>query len=315
MIFAVPEDFKGSFVLGTLNKALSRGMTISITGNKLYAPDVKMAIQRGSLVPVGDDYNDEMASLSHDIVIANKTDRVLVLGDIVLKPWGALPVSRDALESASVRAAATNGFINVVSQEAPKKPKKDKKDKKKVVEVVEEVEEEVFDEEAEKFIPGSERQVKAKVWNFREQESVDAQIVPTTPDIINVMEDEHEDLDFVDEPVEPQQVEVDKKATKKKTTKKAVKKTTKKKAVKKTIKKKVLATKKKKVKAIEPVGDKKIPKTQMDAIVELDSRGRPIENASDALNHLIDSLNAPADISFVDSEQAQDRYDSRTDMD
>jgi len=63
------------------------------------------------------------------------------------------------------------------------------------------------------------------------------------------------------------------------------------------------------------VGDKRIPKNQMDAAVELDSRGRPLENASDALNHLIDSLTEPDEVSFVDDEQAQDRYENRTDMD
>ena len=45
----------------------------------------------------------------------------------------------------------------------------------------------------------------------------------------------------------------------------------KKKATKKTIKKKGKATKKKKVKALEPA----------DVAIELDSKGRPVENSSD----------------------------------
>ena len=69
------------------------------------------------------------------------------------------------------------------------------------------------------------------------------------------------------------------------------------------------------VKVIEAVGDKKLPKTQADADIELDSRGNPLENASDTLNHLIDSLSSPEDLSFVDNEQNLDRYQKRDDMD
>ena len=47
MIFTVPKNFKGSFVLNTLNRALSKGMTVSISGNDLYASDIKMAISQG----------------------------------------------------------------------------------------------------------------------------------------------------------------------------------------------------------------------------------------------------------------------------
>ena len=59
MIFTVPENFEGSLVLNTLNRALSKGMTISISGNKLYAADIKMAIASGILVPVGEDYGED----------------------------------------------------------------------------------------------------------------------------------------------------------------------------------------------------------------------------------------------------------------
>ena len=318
MIFAVPENFVGSFVLSTLERALSRGMTISITGNDLYAPDVKIAIQRGSLVPVGDDYTKEMSQLSHDIVIVNKTDRVMVLGDIVLKPHGALPISKKALENAAIQAAVRNNFAELISQDKPKKVKKQApKEVIEEVEEVEEVEEEVFDEENNEFIPGADRVVKAKVWNFQEQESEEAQVVPTIANLIDVTEEEDpEDIDFVDEPKIKVNPKAKKKIAKKKSKKKAVKKHVDKKAVKKTNKKKVSTVKKKKVKALEPVGEKRVPKTQMDAAIELDSRGRPlVEGGSDALNHLIDAETGPEEISFVDGEQAQDRYDNRTDMD
>ena len=318
MIFTVPKNFKGSFVLNTLDRALSKGMTVSISGNKLYATDIKMAIAAGILVPVGDEYGEDKIGVSHDVVLVNKTSRVMVLGETVLNPNGSLLVSKDALGDTAIKAAIKNGLIGVISKDAPKKKKATKKavkkkiTKKKVVKKV--VEEEVFDEDEEQFVHGSERQVKAKVWNFREQESEEAQIVPQTPDMISVDEEEVEDIDFVDEPLEAQKVKAKKKKVTKKAKKKAVKKAKKKKAVKKTIKKKGKATKKRKVKALEPVGDKRIPKTQMDAAIELDSRGRPLGKASDTLNHLIDSIDT-SEVAFVDDEQAQARYNDRTDMD
>jgi len=317
MIFTVPKDFKGSFVLNTLDRALSKGMTVSISGNDLYASDIKMAINRGFLVSVGEEYGEDQLAMSHDVVIVNKTDKVIVLGETVLNPKGSLLVSKDILKNVAIRSAEKNGLIEIISKDVPKKIIKKKVVKKKVAKkkVVKEkeVEEEVFDEEKEQFIPGAERQVKPKVWNFREQESEDAQIVPTTPDMIQVDEPEVEEIEFVDESVEAQKVNTKKtiKKAKKKTTKKAKKK----KAVKKSIKKKGKAIKKKKVKVLEPVGNKKIPKNQMDAAMELDSRGRPLGNASDTLNHLIDSLVETTDVSFVDDEQAQNRYEDRTDMD
>jgi hypothetical protein len=326
MIFTVPKSFKGSFVLNTLNRALSKGMTVSISGNKLYAADIKMAIASGILVPVGEDYGEDKVGVSHDVVLVNKTSRVMVLGETVLNPNGSLLVSKDALGDTAIKAAIKNGLIGVISKDAPikkttkKKVAKKKTTKKKITK--KEVEEEVFDEETDQFIPGAEREMHAKAWDFREQVAIDAQVVPTTPDMISVDEEEEEeeveDVEFVDEPLEAQKVNAKKKKVtkkaKKKTKKKAVKKAKKKKAVKKTIKKKGKATKKRKVKALEPVGDKRLPKTQMDAAIELDSRGRPLGKASDTLNHLIDSVDT-GDVTFVDDEQAQARYNDRTDMD
>jgi len=313
MIFTVPEDFKGSFVLNTLNKALSGGMSVSIYGNDLYAPDVKMAIGKGVLVPDDGEYDKKMASLSNEAMIVNRTDRVLVLGEIILRPWASLLVNKNIANGAVIQSAAKSGFVHVVSDE--KSFSSQKFSKTSIKDEVKDIE----DTKKTEFVPGAERQVKAKVWNFREQESEDASVVPTTPDMIDVTEEpEPGDIDFIDKPVKTKKTVAKKKSTKrstKKSTKKTVKKASDKKEVKNTIKKKGKAAKKAKVKSIEPVGDKRIPKTSMDAAIELDSRGRPIENASDVLNHLIDSLNLPDEISFVDDEQAQDRYENRTDLD
>ncbi len=314
MNFIVSEKLKGSCVLNTLARAIWKGMSVSICGNKLYAPDIKLAIKRGILIPVEDEYSEEMASTSYDVVIVNKTDKLLVLDEMVLKPGASKIVSKVIAGTVAIQSAKKNGFISIISDEkktkkvkSKKKTKKTKKTKikKKIVEI------EIEKEQPEYVTPktGADKEVKALAWNFRDKIIEEAVVAPTCAEMVVVDKETAEDIDFVDNPLEAQQVIPEKKT--KKTTKK---KASKRKADRKTIKKKGKVTKKRKVKSIEPVGDKKIPKTQMDAAIELDSRGNPIDGAN-LLDHLIDSLTEPLDVPFVDQEQAQDRYIKRTDMD
>ncbi len=311
MIFTVSENFEGSCVLTTLKKAIWKGMTVSIYGNDLYAPDIKMAIKRGILVPADKNFDEKQLNYSPNVTIVNKTDRVLVLGNIIMKAGASRIIDKDVANTTPIISAEKNGFIRIVSDEPPaskkkkvkkakkttakKKVSKKKTSKKKVKKNVETI-------DPEEHIPaysspetGAEREVKAKVWNFREQESEEAQVVPTTPDMINVDVEETEGIEFVDESVEAQQITPKKKKAKRKT---------KKKEARKTIKKKGKATKKQKVKTIGPA----------DVAVELDSNGRPL-TIDNTLQHLIDSLGEPEDVTFVDGEQAQERYENRTDMD
>jgi hypothetical protein len=164
---------------------------------------------------------------------------------------------------------------------------------------------------------GEDKEPTAVTWNPQTQELEEAIKIPKSEDFIKVGEDEREDVDFVDEEEEVE--EVKKKSIKKSTKKKAKKKATKKKVTKKAsvkkTKKKGNKTKSKKVKTLRPVGEKRLPKTDMDAAIELDSRGRPIgDKPGDTLRHLIDSINAPEDVGFVDDEQKLNRYRKRTDM-
>lgn len=307
MIFIVPEDFKGSCVLNTLKKVLWKGITVSIYGDDLYASDVKLAIKRGVLVPLGEEYDEKKASLSCDAMIINKTDKTLALGKIILKPWASLMVNKSILRKTVIQSAEKNGFISIISDEVKytsekmKKPKSKKQIKKvtknkktsankKDVNVIEIKEEKPICSAPK---TGADKDVNPTVWNFRDKNMEDAQSVPKISDITTVNEDTTEEVDFVND---------EEKAKKEAKNKKKRQKTVKKKISKKTIKKKGKVVKKKKVKLVEPVGDKRIPKTQDDAAIELDSRGNPINNASDTLQHLIDSLTEQSDISFVDDK-------------
>jgi hypothetical protein len=329
MIFKVSEKFKGSCVLPTINKAIWANMTISITGNDLRAGDIKDVVRKGILIPVDEDYDRDAIEKDHDVIIINNTDRVLVLGQTALRPNGSLPISKDEAKIPEIIAAAADGIITIISDEdeeesqvkkkakkkVTKKAKKKvtKKAKKKVAKKVELIEEITPDY----VVPesGEDKEPTAVTWNPQTQELEEAIKIPKSEDFIKVGEDEREDVDFVDEEEEVEEVKKNKKSTKKKAKKKTTKKKATKKASVKKTKKKGNKTKSKNVKTLTPVGEKRLPKTDMDAAIELDSRGRPIgDKPGDTLRHLIDSINAPEDVAFVDDEQSLDRYKKRTDM-
>ncbi|HUS48591.1 MAG TPA: hypothetical protein VMZ91_00360, partial [Candidatus Paceibacterota bacterium] len=100
---------------------------------------------------------------------------------------------------------------------------------------------------------------------------------------------------------------IPKKVIKKKTKKRKIakKKTTK----RKTTKKKEIKSKKTN-KVIEAVGEVKTEKNSVDVAIELDSRGNPINKASDWFQDLIDEV-ADTEVSFVDEEQKERKLKER----
>ena len=306
MIFRVPEDFKGSFILSTLNKALHAGMDINITGNNLYAPDIKMAIKKNILIPIDGTKIENVPQYDHQAMIVNRTDKVLVLGKLVLKPWASLLIDKVMLDSNSIQTACNRGFIHIVSDEKSFKNNIPKKSFIKEDDVKKDI-------KKEKELTGKDRTVIPKIWDMRSKEIKEGGKVPKILDQpIKVEGFEEEDIDFIDKSLE--EVKDIKKKVKKKVSKKKAKKKAKKKISKKDIpvtKKEEKIIKKRKVKIVQPVGEVKIPPTQVDASIELDSRGNPIKKVGDELQHMIDSLTDSDDIGFVDDEQAQEKRDQR----
>jgi uncharacterized protein YdbL (DUF1318 family) len=330
MIFKVSDNFKGSCVLPTINKAIWAKMTVSITGNDLRAGDIKDAVRKGILIPVDEDYDHDAIEKDHDVIIINNTDRVLVLGQTALRPNGSLPISKDDAKIPEIIAAEADGIVTILSDEDEEtyvtiqKETKKKETKKKVVKkkakkkvVAKKAKKKVVKkaEEQDYIAPetGEDKDPVATTWDFRAKKSVKAIKIPKSEDFIKVGDDEREDVGFIDGEEED---EVKVKKTSKKTKKKATKKkTSKKKASVKKTNKKETKGKSKKVNTLQPVGEKRLPKTAMDAIMELDSRGNPIgDKPGETLRHLIDSIDAPKDVGFVDNEQSLDRYKKRTDM-
>ena len=328
MIFKVSEKFKGSCVLPTINKAIWANMTLSITGNDLRAGDIKDVVRKGILIPIDEDYDPDLIEKDHDVIIINNTDMVLVLGKTALRPNGSLPISKDDAQIPEIITAAEDGIITILSDEgeepyikkkATKKKATKKKATKKTTKKAKKKDVEVI--EASDYVApesGEDKDPIAVTWNPQTQETEEAIKVPKSEDFLKVGEGEFDDIDFVDGEEETKEVKktIKKKKTKKKSKKNiAKKKSTKKKAAVKKTKKKGKKVKSKKVKTLKPVGEKRLPKTDIDAIMELDSRGNPIgDKPGETLRHLIDNVDTGKDVSFVDDEQALDRYKNRNDM-
>ena len=330
MILRVPEDFKGSFVLSTINKACWAGMQIVVSGNDLYAPDIKAAIKKKMLVPFIKGEYDEYADTNHEVLIVNRTDKKLVLGSVVLNPKAALPIDRSFAENSIIQGAESDDLISIISDDKSFQNKNElfveeedveeedveeedveeedepeveseiePEPEPEVIEPETEIEPEVVEKEKEekkektvKAIEPIESKIEenktvAKVWNFREQKTEDAEMVNKISDHIVVE-------------VEDNKEKEEEKPKKKKTKKKKISK--KKKSKKKKGKKK----KKKNVKTIQPVGE---VREKSNVAIELDSRGNPVEKPSDVLNHLIDEVQK--NISFVDDEQKKKRAEER----
>ncbi len=306
MNFKVSKKYKGSCVLPTLNKSIWAGMTFSINGNDLYASDIKMAIEKGILISVDKKYNKETAKISHDMTITNTSKTSLILGEITLKVGSSLVVSKDDNNIFHINSAQAANLLTIISNDkvltkkAIKKKAKKKTTKKENIKIVEYVTPKT----------GEDKNPTAKAWNFKTKETVEAKKDPRKEEFVEV-ESEEKNIEIIDKEKNTSK----RKIKKKKVTKKVKKKKAKKKKRKKTTKKKEKAVKSKKVKILEPVGDVKPEKTVFDAAIELDSRGNPIgEKPSDTLQHLIDTINAPKEVGFADTEQAQERYSKRIDM-
>lgn len=296
MIFRVSEDYKGSFVLSTINRILSAGIEVSITGNNLYASDIKAAIKRGDLQPLYEEEYSKIEKISYESMVVNRTDKILVLGNITLQPWASRLVDKDITDANLMRTAERRGLIHVISDQVSYQPKSGarpkivvggkKKTKKTTKPKLQEVKTEpLVDEPAERK---EEQDVTPTVWDMRTQKLKEAEVVSKTVNIIEVeAEVEGQEVEFIDSP---------------KKKKASVKKTKKKKVSAKKTKKKGTSPKKKKVKSIASVGKVKREKTALEAELDLDERGRPVKRASDELKNLIDSITTTEDVSFVDTE-------------
>jgi hypothetical protein len=272
MIFLVSNKCKGSLSLNSLSAIVKSGNKISIESSKILCPDVQAAIASKVLVPVDEkEYRSKYKGILPDVIVVNKTNKIMVLGDKVLKPLSSINTSQDFANSLDVVQAKKRGLIDIVSKKA---------DIKDALSKTEEPQQVVSDPEEKVVLRGEDRPVKPQAWDFREKKVVDAVPVPKAEDVIFV------DADAGKKP------------------KKAAS------SLKKKKDKKGKRGKIQKGKAIQPVGEARPEKTSAEAILDTDTQNRPGQKVAEVIEDIVRKISGE-DISFVDAEQEQERIKDR----
>jgi hypothetical protein len=297
MLFKVSPDLRGSLVLSTIGKVLYANGQVDISGDDLQAIDVKTAIKTKVLILVDDKKENKDKLKDSRVLVVNKVNRTLVFESTRIGPLGSALVSEDFVKYDFIKLAQEKGIIDLVFPDKGEKAPSKAKALKNAAKVEKKIKEDEKIMELEKIQKGQEETKTTPVtWDFKKQEAVEAEQVPTSH-VVREVEEEDND-------------KKKKKSVKKKKKSKKKKKTTRKKATKKkTTKKKVISSKSKN-KAIEPVGEVKEEVTSAEVAIEMDSRGNPVEKPSNTLQHLIDSIED--DMGFVDQEQTQEIVEKRT---
>jgi len=332
MKFKVSSKVKGSLILKSLGRAMSAGASVHIDGNDLYADDIQRAIKSELLVNFNPEekiqVQKEIIDKTQEVVLINKTDRVVIVGNIPIRPNGSVIRDVTKLDMNAVKSAMDKDFIQVIvdvdeelfekppaQQEYSKTPPAEKTELETGINILEDSPSEsvaelaalIAEADAEEEIEEEvEEEVRAGVWDAKQQKMVKPQIVPKTGQQLLYDEDEEENVEMVDAVDEVSEVDEDEEirlinekiaSMKKKLAKKksAKKKTAKKKTAKKSSKKK----------------DSKVIKTKFtkeseeDIAQALDSMGNPLKNE---MTHMVDDFTT-GEISFCDQEHAQKSID------
>lgn len=211
MIFKVSSELKGSLVLKTLGAPLYAGKTISISGDNLYANDVKVAIQKNVLVPESGQAYESEKNKESQVLIINKQNRVLILDTLTIGPYGTMFADRKFAKSDIVRRASINGFIDVVLEDEGQEfseveaesvekaveepvevPVDSIKSKNEIFIDVDPTEEEIeaaSDKLVEEKMEQDQPESTAVIWDFRAQELTEAKKVPKPGQTITVGEE------------------------------------------------------------------------------------------------------------------------------
>jgi len=296
MRFQVSPKIKGSLVLKTLGRPLNPNSFVVIEGEHLAAGDIKAAVEQEILIPEDREEFNVLVQDNSKITLVNTGNMVVIIEGRPLRPKCKAKVSPYILDDDNVKNMLSRGIVKVFTDKKETvivEKTEEVEEVEEVVEVeeIEEIEEENLAEKTRK----RDTKTTPVVFNMRTQEIKEAEVISKPSTILDISDD-----DVIEE-----------KTPRKKTNKRSKKKS-KKKSQKKISKKKGMKLKSKKNRRIEPVGEIKAEKTEMDAAMELDSRGKPLsDKPSEVIQHMIKDLSAPTDMSFVDKEQAQKRKENR----
>ncbi len=298
MIFTVSKELKSNLILSTIHSTFRPGALVSIEGDNLNSPEVLTSVEMGLLIPKDKEaYKKSNSTFDESkLVISNKTGKLLVIGDITMRPDVSIVVLKSSIDMSRLSMAAERGQIDISNYGSEEVIEIDKKikdvpksDDNKEEEKVEEEITEDTKEEVENH---------TRVWDFRSQTLIEGEKVPTSAEPIHIDDDSETEK------------ETDKPDVKKS---KKIKKSKKKKVNKKG--KKVETKKVKVAKRIQPVGEVREPSNTSDAILDLDERGKPKAKVSDTLQDIINNVDAENnDTFFVDNEQKKEILEKREDI-
>jgi hypothetical protein len=348
MIFKVSDKCKGSVSLASIKKVFTAGMTVSIDESKLLYNDIKMAIRSGILIPADEkEYKKKFSQQNSTVLVRNKSKKTVVLGEIVIKPLSIVAVDRNIVKEELFFNAQESGLIELVSKDGKviiqtpvidTRPEitriGDMEDELEEVEIEdpENKEEDISDVEVQEVISSSlaeENPVTPTVWDFRTQQSVEAEKVQKTEcvdKVDNDDEDEEEEAEGAEQELEiaPEPIREVPEPIKEETViddifEESIVEKIEEKIIEApvVIKKETRGRKKKentvkKQNNIKPVGEQRVEKTAVDAEQDLDSRGQPVKKASDVIAKMINALSKDEESEmFVDRQQELDRLKKR----
>lgn len=283
MVFKVSQNIKGSLILSSVGYPLQANSKVALSQKQMYSDDVRNAIKNKILIPQSDEPVKEIEE-DPSVVVVNKLNRVLILGNITVPPMGSVLVDKINENLPFIKQAAKNKLISVVQDAYSENPI----DFGVVEDIIEEVVQEDIEENSveknttEEEPANIEPQSSPQVWDMRKQKLQEGDRTNKTSEAIevkdeeNVVEVKNEEDDFINEldsinDTQNNQEELE-------TQKVSSKKTT---------------------KAIEPVGEKK--ETTNEA-VPLDSNGNIItEKPSKVIEEMIEGFEHD-DLDFVDKK-------------
>lgn len=279
MRFKVSSKVKGSLMLKSIGRPVVAGTTVHIDDHKLYASDTQRAIKAGLLVPTNPseekELKKEVLNKTAEAVIINKSDRVVIIGDISIRPKGSTIKEISKLDLNAIQNCLEKNLIQVIidiDQELFLSKTNIKQDNFKIDDILvdsdsnltsEDILQNLDDrfktkddnstlspeEELSQLLGDSEKKTSSGVWDFRTQTIKEAEVVPKSGQKMVDLEEE----------------------------------------------------KVKKDNSIEHHTNKKekeVMERNNNIVIELDSMGNPLQESS--MNHMIGNDDSINEISFVD---------------
>lgn len=198
MLFKVSNEYKGSLILNTLKHSLKGGQTIFINDQDLTSSDVKAAIKSKILIPMDEEtYSTQHSQRTGQALIVNRTDKIIVLGQISLKPYSSIIIDEDKSYNGAMGAAEKAKIISITRDN--NFDIQQKSIYKENIQQENILQEDILQED---FIAGEDRKVEPVVWNFNKQKVEKAEKIISSDEIINVDdengEDDNDDIAFID---------------------------------------------------------------------------------------------------------------------